>query len=258
MRYLLALAASVLPALACADILHMADGTTREGRVVEITEKEVVVDCGHGSVSLVVRVPRSQVVRIEEKAAASSTLMADYLSRLAKATKGAADDWHALGVWCREQRCLNDKATEAFERAIALSPDHTGAHLALGHVKLNDAWMPRKQALRVLAPEIDETAKLRELATQKQLEELKTQVLEAQKRSKELEGQLADLKKENQELRLRLATPLPFPLPPRVIYRPIIVVPTHPRRPGDPDPKNTTPPTETPPKNTPPRDGSPR
>jgi len=225
MRTVLLLVLATLPSLAGADILHMADGTTREGRVVETNDKEIVVDFGQGSVSLVVRLPRAQVARIEPKETANLTLMTDYAARVAQAMDGTADDWHALGLWCRQQRCLNDKATQAFERAVALDPAHAGAHLALGHVRLNDAWMTRKQALQLLAPEIDEAARVRELDAQKQLEEAETRALEAQKRNTELEAKLADLQKEVDDLRLRLAAATPPPAPPRVIYRPIIVVP---------------------------------
>ena len=235
MRHALTMLLALLPALAGADILHMADGTTRQGRVVETTDKEVVVDFGHGSVSVLVRLPREQVVRIERKATPNATLMANYMARLGKAMKGTADDWHALGLWCLQQRCLNDKATEAFARALALDPDHADTHTALGHVKINDAWMTRKEAVQFLAPELEEAAKLRELEALKQVEEAKLDAVTAQKRAKEIEAELANLRKENADLRARLAVPPPPPPPPRVIYRPIIIYRDRPRpdSPGD-------------------------
>jgi tetratricopeptide (TPR) repeat protein len=211
----------------------MADGTTREGRVVEANDKEVVVDFGRGSVSLLVRLPRAEVARIERKATPDTALMDDYVARLGKALNGGAEAWYDLGLWCWEQRCLNDKAREAFERAIAIDSDHAGARAALGHVKLNDAWMPRKEAIRLLAPELTETAKMRELAAQKQAEEAKAQALEARKGLEKLKARLAELERENRTLRERVAAPPPPPpdyYRPRVVYRPIIIYRDRPRR----------------------------
>lgn len=228
MRAILAATVAFLPSLLMADVLHMADGTTREGRIVETTEKEIVVDFGKGSVSLVVRLPRADVASIEPKAGGADTLTAEYMARLAKAIAGTADDWCALGDWCVRQRCLNDKARDAFDRAMALDPNHAGAHAALGHVKLNDAWMPRDQAIRLLAPDLvaEGGAKARELAARKEAEEAKTQALEAQKLVEVLQGRVALLIKESDDLRQRLAQPPPPPpdyYRPRVIYRPIYI-----------------------------------
>jgi len=227
MRSAAAAVLALLASLAYADVLHMADGTTREGRVVEINEKEVVVDFGQGTVSLLVRLPRAEVVRVERKASPNAILMADYAHRLGKATRGTADDWHALGLWCKKQRCLNDKAREALERAIALDPNHAAAHSALGHVKLNDAWMTRERAIRLLAPHLAQgAAKARELAAIKEAEEAKAEALKAQKRIEQLEARITELEKTNETLHQRLAAPPPPPPPPprpRVIYRPIII-----------------------------------
>jgi len=266
MRAVLALVLAALPTVAAADILHMADGTTREGRVVETNDKEVVVDVGRGDLSLRVRIPRGEVVRIEHKPTAHEELMADYVRRLAKARQGTADDWHALGAWCAQQRVLKLQAREAYERAIAVDPDHAAAHAALGHVKLNDTWMTRERAIRLLAPHAaDVDAKARELAARKEAEEAKARAAEAQARLQEVEAQLAKLQQETQALRQRLATPPPPPPRPRVIYRPIIIHPPR-KRPspkGDPSherhaprrpsrrPATSTPAPATPPAETP-------
>jgi hypothetical protein len=227
MRYGLLLSLVLLPVLAHADILHMADGSTREGRVIEENDQEITVDFGKGSMALRVTLPRSDVVRIERKISPNAVLMTEYVRRLGKAVRGGAEDWYALGLWCREQRCLNDKAQEAFERAVAVDPDHAAAHTALGHVKLNDAWMPRKEALRLLAPDlVDAEAKARELTAKKEAEEAKTELLEVRKSLEELKARVAELDKENNALRRQLAAasrPRDYDRP-RVVYRPIIVV----------------------------------
>lgn len=240
MRATVAVLLTVVAALAAADVIHMADGTRREGRIVETTPTEVVLDVGLGSMSLRVRVARADIARIERKASTNDLLTAEYVAGLAKARRGNADDWHALGAWCTSQRVLKAQARQAYQQAIALDPDHAAAHTALGHVKLDDTWMTRQQAIRILAPDLaGSEAKARELAARKQAEEAKAQALEAQARLAEIEAELAKLKKDNESLQRLLAAPPPVRLPPeyyrpRVIYRPIIV---HPRPRKKPDRK---------------------
>jgi tetratricopeptide (TPR) repeat protein len=222
--------AVLLGTSAWGDIVYMADGTTREGRVVEANEKEVVLEVGQGGVLVAVRIPRGQVAKIEEKPTGTTAVMAEYVARLSAALKSkSADDWHNLGLWCREKRGFRDKAAEAFERALALDPNHAPTRLILGHVHLNGAWMTRQQALQAIAPDLEQNAKLRELEFQKQVEEAKAATLEAEARAKAFEAKLAELRKDIEDLRQRLTLP---PLPadyyrPRIIYRPYVIIPPH-------------------------------
>jgi hypothetical protein len=234
MRIALTIALAILPVLAAADVIHLADGTRREGRIVETTATEVVVDVGVGNVSLMVRIPRADVVRIEHKASANDRLMADFARRLSQAR--TADDWHAVGAWCIEQRVLKEQARAAFERAVAIDPDHAGARAALGHVKLNDAWMSRDRAVALLAPEVTEAAvraRADILAARKETEQAHAQALEAQAQLTDIQARLEQLQRENAELRGRLATPPPPPVVERerIIYRPIIIRP-RPKKPS--------------------------
>lgn len=240
------------PFLALGDVVHLADGTKREGRVVEANDREVVLEVGQAGMTLAVRIPRSQVVKIEEKPTGSTAIMAEYVNRLSQALKSkSADDWHALGLWCRGQRGFRDKAAEAFERALALDPDHVSTRLILGHVHVNGAWMTRQQAIQFLFPDLEEKAKLRELEFQKELEEAKAALAEAEARNKGLEAKLAELRRDIEDLRQRLTLP---PLPPeyyrpRIIYRPYFIVPRSPPPPPPrPPSKKESPPPEPPPK----------
>lgn len=246
-----------------AEIVHLADGTTREGRVVEQNDKEVLLEVGQGGVLLTVRLPRNQVVRIEEKAPPGAAVMAEYVARLSEALKSRdADQWLALGLWCRERPGFRDKADEALRRALELNPNHLQTRLLLGHVRVNDAWMTRQEAIQAIAPEIEQNAKLRELELQAQVEEAQANALEAEARAKALEAKIAELRKDIEDLRQRLAMP---PLPadyyrPRSLYRPVIILPPRgPRGPHKPDKPdgNDAPKPEPSPKGPGPKDGPP-
>ncbi|MFW6162548.1 MAG: hypothetical protein ACODAJ_07235 [Planctomycetota bacterium] len=262
MRLAFTLVLAILPALAAADVVHLADGTTREGRIVETSETHVVLDVGVGNVSLQVRIPRGDVVRIEHGASTHDKLMADYARRLSRVR--TADDWYALGAWCQDQRVLKEEARGAWQRALALDPDHADTHRALGHVRLNGEWMSRQRAVTLLAPELtDDLAEARQgtLAARRDAEQAQARALEAQKRIEELESDLEEARKQNKTLRARLANPPPPRVVERerVIYRPIIIRPPHHRRrrPDDsdddakakpkPSPKSSQPTTPAPP-----------
>jgi len=239
MRTLLtALVFQLAAAAALADVIHLADGTVRQGRIVESNDQEVVVDFGAGSVSLVTRIPRAQILRIVEKPSPQESLMSGYVARLAKANQGTADDWVALALWCRDQRVLKEQADEAFRRALALDPENKRAHAALGHVKFNDAWMTPQEVLALLVPnlaDLKEEAKARE-AAQKQAAEAQAKLLEVTAQLQKLQSQMDDLEKDNREMRRQFALP-PVVYPPRVIYRPIIIPPLPPPRPHPPRPR---------------------
>ena len=254
MRASLSLLLAVLPTLALADVIHLADGTRREGKVVETTATEVVVEVGRGGVSLHVRIPRGDVLRIEHKASQNDLLMAEYGRRLAGARNGDADVWHALGAWCAEQRVLKIEARGAFERAIAVDPDHAPSHAALGHVKLNDAWMTRERALALLAPELvaaQAQARERELAAQAAAEQAAARTAQAEKLVAELEARVAELQTQIEGMKRPIIVQPP---PPPVYPRPrIIIVPPRRRTPTTRTPPGTrtpAPPTKTSPEDT--------
>jgi tetratricopeptide (TPR) repeat protein len=182
------------------------------------------------------------VAKIEEKPTGTTAVMAEYVTRLSAALKSkSADDWHALGLWCRDKPGFRDKAAEAFDRALALDPDHTPTRLLRGDVRLNGLWMSRQEALQAIAPDIEANARLRELEVQKRLEEARLAVLEEQKRSKALEAKIAELRRDIEDLRQRLALPAlpPDYFRPRVIYRPYYILPPPRPRPRPPDRKES-------------------
>ncbi len=63
------------------------------------------------------------------------------MTRRKKVASTAAAQF-ALGEWCDQHR-LTDLARQHYESAVALAPEHEGAHKKLGHVQAQGAWLTR-------------------------------------------------------------------------------------------------------------------
>ncbi len=59
----------------------------------------------------------------------------------------SADDWLALGDWCRTHR-FEAEALEAIEKAVQASPDSPRVRQAAGHVRAGDRWLSREELER--------------------------------------------------------------------------------------------------------------
>jgi len=127
---LLALLVFALGRFARADVLVLKDGRRIEGEILARTATEVRIKTSFAELTF----PADQVVEIVE----GKTHEQLYRERLAACA--TADDFCALGDWCEEQH-LRHHAKEAYERAIALDPDHERARAALGFVRYGDEWM---------------------------------------------------------------------------------------------------------------------
>ncbi len=101
-----------LASTALADTVYLLDGSTREGRVIEVTEKEVKLEITHGKSAGIVTIPRENVAKISYSE----------LDPLQIRRKGY--DLLASGV--------PDEAIAAFERLVELAPESAGAHADLG------------------------------------------------------------------------------------------------------------------------------
>jgi hypothetical protein len=135
----LLLSATVLPAAALADEVFLVGGGRIVGEVVEERGDAVVIEVGAGRVTL----PASRVVRVTSSTSALSV----YRDRASRLAPQDAAGWLALGLWARDNDLIT-LASDAFRRAIAADPGNEGAHLALGHVRLEGQWMTEADSYR--------------------------------------------------------------------------------------------------------------
>ena len=132
-------AALVFPLAVAADEVFLKSGGKLSGRVVSRTATSVEVDVGAGRIS----VPASSVLRIEE----GRSPLQEYEERAGKITAGDADGWVALGAWA-DARGLGTQAREAYNRALAASPDDPRANEALGNVQMGGRWVSEAESYK--------------------------------------------------------------------------------------------------------------
>ncbi len=134
---LAALALFVFSSPLLADVIHLKNGGRIEGRV-EDRGDSIVVTHRFGSVT----VARSDIVRIEKK----ETLKDLYAAKRKSIDPTDPDQLVELGEWCREKGWASQAAKE-WKAALALDPDHQGAHRALGHVFFEGAWRTEREIM---------------------------------------------------------------------------------------------------------------
>jgi len=141
MRQMLLVALGLaLCASARADIVHLTNGRSVEGKVSETPDK-VTVAMSQGSVSF----PRAQVQRIERS---ESVLEAFERRRTALPADDAAAR-AALGVWALGER-MDRQAKELFREALAIDPNQAEARQRLGYVLFDGKWMTPDEKMQAL------------------------------------------------------------------------------------------------------------
>lgn len=93
---------------ASADVVHLRDGTTREGRIVQETDDVIVLEIASGSTKARVTISRADIDRIEEKITDSEKLEAEFAKRLKALDKANADAVVELGKWCISKKLFVD------------------------------------------------------------------------------------------------------------------------------------------------------
>jgi hypothetical protein len=133
-----ALLAALLAAPAWADLLHLVNGKTVEGKVVHDTVSGkyiVTTDTG-----IVAEFPADQVVKLER----SRTALDDYQRRLGAVDPGDRSALVDLAIWARERR-LHSEHRDLCRRILALDPNHEMARRALGYVVFENRWVPESE-----------------------------------------------------------------------------------------------------------------
>jgi len=132
-----ALAAAVaaggpLVARARADVVHLKEGGSLEGKVVAEDETTLTLDTRFGRQAIA----KSRIERVEKKATAEEELAA----REAKLAPGTPDEWFALAEFAGKKGLKKDR-DRLLDKVLALDPDHMGANVARGRVKHDGKWM---------------------------------------------------------------------------------------------------------------------
>jgi hypothetical protein len=236
-----ALAAVLLAGVAAADEVYLKGGGRLSGRVVSRTESAIEVDVGAGRIG----VPTSSVLRIEE----GRSPLHEFEERAGRLSAGDVDGWVALGDWASEKG-LGTQAREAYNRALAASPDDTRANEALGRVRMDGRWVSEDESYRargyvqyegewVTAAERDASERARAAEDERELERQ-----EADRRVREAEARAAEAEAKAREAEAQEASegiPLWYGWAPGPAYWPVgpIVRPTPPRPAPRPVPRST-------------------
>jgi len=127
----------LVPAALFADEVFLQGAGTISGRIVEQTATTVKVDVGGG----IVGVPMSRVDHIVK----ARCPLDDYEARAAKLAASDTAGWLKLAEWASKNG-LPMNAHDAYEKALASSPDNAEARQALGYTKLNGRWLTEDEA----------------------------------------------------------------------------------------------------------------
>jgi hypothetical protein len=119
-------------AVARADVVHLKEGGTLEGKVVAEDATTVTLDTRFGRQVL----ERSRIERIEKKPTAEEEIA----EREAKLKPGTPDEWFALAEFAGKKG-LKKERERLLDKVLALDPDHEGANVARGRVRYEGKWM---------------------------------------------------------------------------------------------------------------------
>ncbi|MCE9584236.1 MAG: hypothetical protein K8T20_17255 [Planctomycetes bacterium] len=132
MRQVIALMFLAVPFIAGADVLHMKNGATMDGRAVTEEGEEFAFKLSGGGQ---VQVKRADVDWIEWSSVESAK--AEFDKRRKPATLAAFLD---AGAWAKFHG-MSDQAQDAFMAAIKLDPQNAAANEGLGRKKFADKWV---------------------------------------------------------------------------------------------------------------------
>ena len=143
----LLLALALLAPTAHADIVHLKDGRTIEGQIVDRGDRQLTVKTDFGNI----KVDLSKVDRIEEKLTPEQELAGKRASVADDDAAGLFD----LAIWARDQE-LKRPMRELLLEVVAADGQHALANEMLGNVKVDGRWLPPDQVDAYLAEVAEE------------------------------------------------------------------------------------------------------
>lgn len=137
MRLLVAGLAAVVWGSVCADVVYLRNGQKVEGKVLK-DDWVVRLQLPSGAV---VEFTRADVEKVEYTLPPQE----EFKQRFNALSDDDAEGFFRLGLWAK-QHGMSREARLCFERAIKIEPDHTGARLQLGYVRVASQWLPFEEA----------------------------------------------------------------------------------------------------------------
>ncbi|MEW6355571.1 MAG: tetratricopeptide repeat protein [Planctomycetota bacterium] len=118
-----------------ADVVYLKDGSKKEGKILERSDKEIILEIQVKGLKASVRIPMDKVASIEQK----RSPVEEYAEMAASLSPDDAEGFYKLGMWCEEKK-ITDKAEECFRKAIEISPTFEDAGIKLGLVRVDRKW----------------------------------------------------------------------------------------------------------------------
>ncbi|MBI1851690.1 MAG: hypothetical protein HYR85_15220 [Planctomycetes bacterium] len=127
-----------------ADIVHLKEGGTLEGKIVRDAPDQITIETRMG----VQQIDRTRITSIEKK----KTDWEEYRERAALVEPKDAEAHYQLALWCRGKGLAAETMGE-LRKTIEANPDHAGARKELGFVKTNKGWVKSTEADKAKAAE---------------------------------------------------------------------------------------------------------
>lgn len=111
-----------------ADIIKLKNGNSLEGKIISEANNEYKINIGKGTRVLILTVSQNDVEKIIRKSSTSNErILKEYNEKLARVDENDPESWYQFGLWCKKKKVLEPESYDAFEKALALNPAHSGA-----------------------------------------------------------------------------------------------------------------------------------
>lgn len=145
-RMLIAGLCAIVPQLLTADVVHLANGRSLEGVILEESSTQVLLRLPFGEIGL----PQTSIVRLER----SESSLQEFLDRRAtlESTASGAGDWLELALWADRQE-LDHSARQAVLVAARLDPGLPGlaplmTAMGFAYEENLAVWLPIEDFMR--------------------------------------------------------------------------------------------------------------